>query len=199
MAGFGTAGALGKGEKIWLLAKLPDQIRVKNSDDLVDKFLLLSNAHDGSAALRAFFTPIRVVCQNALSMAESGGRGQGISITHKGNLSGKIREAQQVLGLAQKFYDAAEAKIDMLANHYPTKEQLKHFFEALDSDPEEEKSNTRAKNVREDDERQLTLPSALTHRFGDRKPIVASRGCCQTSEAHDGRQEDQQADQERVA
>src|SRR5947209_12573158 len=37
-----TAGALGQGEKIFLLAKLPGQLRVKQSDDLVDKYLLLS-------------------------------------------------------------------------------------------------------------------------------------------------------------
>lgn len=145
-----TAGALGRGEKIFLLAKLPESIRVKNSDDLVDKYLLLSNAHDGSAALRVFFTPIRVVCQNTLNLAERRGQGQGVSILHKGNLEAKIREAQRVLGLAQRFYDDAAARIDSLTSHYPSQEQLKQFFTSLYPGPEEGKGNARAKKVREE-------------------------------------------------
>jgi phage/plasmid-like protein (TIGR03299 family) len=143
-----TAGALGKGEKIFLLAKLPESIRVKNSDDFVDKYLLLSNAHDGSAALRVFFTPIRVVCQNTLSMAERRGRGQGASIMHKGNLEAKILEAQQILGLARRFFDDAAAVIDHLASHSPTSAQLAAYFGKLYPDPEEGKENTRAVNTR---------------------------------------------------
>src|SRR5262245_16319483 len=138
-----TAGALGRGERVWLLAKLPGQVRVKNSDDIVDKFLLLSNSHDGSASLRVFFTPIRVVCQNTLNMAEARSNGQGISILHKGDLAGKIREAQQVLGLATRFYDDAEAKIDMLAGSYPSETQLQNYFKALYPDLDDGKDSGR--------------------------------------------------------
>jgi phage/plasmid-like protein (TIGR03299 family) len=144
-----TAGALGKGEKIWLLAKLPGHIRVKNSDDIVDKFLLLSNAHDGSAALRVFFTPIRVVCQNTLTLAERRGNGQGVSILHKGDLAAKIREAQEVLGVAHRFYDDAQFKIDRMASTFVTQAQLGAYFKALYPDPEEDKENSRAEKTRE--------------------------------------------------
>jgi phage/plasmid-like protein (TIGR03299 family) len=145
-----TAGALGKGEKIWLLAKLPGHIRVKNSDDLVDKFLLLSNAHDGSAALRVFFTPIRVVCQNTLSLAERRGNGQGVSILHKGDLAAKIREAQEVLGLAKRFYDDAQVKIDRMASTFVNQSQLAAYFKELYPDPDEGKENGRAEKTREE-------------------------------------------------
>jgi phage/plasmid-like protein (TIGR03299 family) len=145
-----TAGALGKGEKVWMLAKLPGHIRVKNSDDLVDKFLLLSNSHDGSAALRVYFTPIRVVCQNTLALAERGSRGQGVSILHKGDLQAKISEAQKVLGFAHRCFDDAEERINRLASYYPSHAELSAYFRAIYPDPEEGKEKTRAENIREE-------------------------------------------------
>jgi len=123
-----TAGALRKGERIWLLGKLTGQIRVKGSDDLTEKFILLSNSHDGSSALRVFFTPIRVVCSNTLAMADRSGKGEGISIRHQGNLPAKVREAQEVLGLARRYYDDLESRIDFLAGHHPSATQLARYF-----------------------------------------------------------------------
>jgi phage/plasmid-like protein (TIGR03299 family) len=96
-----TAGALRKGEKNWLLARLPGSIRVKRSDDLTEKYLLLTNSFDGSSCLRVFFTSIRVVCANTLARANREGESEGLSIRHQGNLTAKILQAREVLGIAQ--------------------------------------------------------------------------------------------------
>ena len=144
-----TAGALGKGERIWMLAKLPDEIRVKNSDDITEKYLLLSNSHDGSSSLRVHFTPIRVVCANTLAVAERKGRGQGISIVHKGDLHAKVQQAQEVLGLAKKVYEGVEERIQRLAYHYPSQRQLEEYFKFVYPDPTTGET-TRAKNIRKE-------------------------------------------------
>ena len=144
-----TAGALGQGEKIFLLAKLPGHLRVKATEDIVEKYLLLSNSHNGSSALRVLFTPVRVVCQNTLSMALRQGSGQGVSIRHNGDLAGKIRDAQRVLGLATRFYDDAQTEIDRLASVSPTPTQLDTYFKVLYPDPILGDDNGKARQTRE--------------------------------------------------
>jgi len=142
-----TAGALGKGEKVWMLAKMPKEIRIKDSEDVTEQYLLLSNSHDGSSSLRVFFTPIRVVCSNTLGMAERRGKGQGVSVMHKGDLAAKVGEAQEILGLATRFYDDLEEQINRLASRYPSRQQLDVYFKALYPDSEESRTR-RAENVR---------------------------------------------------
>ncbi len=97
-----TAGALGKGERIWILAKLPDYIRV-NGNDIVEKFLLLTNSHDGSSAVRVKLTPIRVVCENTLALA-LGGIEQEVRICHIAHAEERLKKAHEILGLTNKLY-----------------------------------------------------------------------------------------------
>jgi phage/plasmid-like protein (TIGR03299 family) len=59
-----TAGALGKGERIFITAKLPDYIRV-GVKDWIEQYLFLTTTHDGLGSITAAFTPIRIVCNNS--------------------------------------------------------------------------------------------------------------------------------------
>ena len=62
-----TAGCFGNGERIFVSAKLPQNILVKG--DPVENYLVFVNSHDGSSGVRILFTPIRVICQNTLTAA----------------------------------------------------------------------------------------------------------------------------------
>lgn len=98
-----TAGALGKGERIWILAKLPEYIKV-NKHDIVEPFLLLTNTHDGSGAVTVKLTPIRVVCENTLSVALNGTE-QEVHIRHTTQAEEKLKQAHEILGLSNKLFE----------------------------------------------------------------------------------------------
>ena len=98
-----TAGALGKGERVWILAKLPDSIRVVG-DDITDKFLLLTNSHDGTSSLQVKFTPVRVVCQNTLTLAINNGQ-RGIKISHHTDIHQRLKAAEKMLGIVHHQFD----------------------------------------------------------------------------------------------
>ena len=65
-----TAGSLQDGRKVWLLARLPSEYII--SGEQISPYLVFSNTHDGSGAVRVAVTPVRVVCNNTLNLAQIG-------------------------------------------------------------------------------------------------------------------------------
>lgn len=133
-----TAGALGKGERVWILAKLPTQIRVVG-DDLVDKYLLLSNSHDGSSGVQVKFTPIRVVCQNTLTMALSDGRG--ISIHHNASMERNMKLAQVNLGIINDRFTKIEEGFKRISGVMLNSERLGVYVRKVFPDPPNKDDN----------------------------------------------------------
>lgn len=66
-----TAGLLGNGERLFVSCKLGADSYL-NPNDAVNNYVVFTNSHDGSGAVMAFFTPIRVICSNTLAMAIKG-------------------------------------------------------------------------------------------------------------------------------
>ena len=66
-ARYETAGSLYGGKIVWMLVNLGKDIVV--GEDRTVPYLLLTNSHDGSTAIKGMTTPIRVVCANTLSLA----------------------------------------------------------------------------------------------------------------------------------
>jgi phage/plasmid-like protein (TIGR03299 family) len=122
-AQFHTAGALGNGERVWVLAKLTGQIVVV-SGDAIDRYLLLSNKHDGSGAVSIRFTPIRVVCQNTLNWAEKGGFSV-ISVRHSKNIGDNLKQ------IIDKVFTEAETLFGQMAARTLAVDDIDSFLELL--------------------------------------------------------------------
>jgi phage/plasmid-like protein (TIGR03299 family) len=149
IARYCTAGALGKGERIWILAQLPQDIMIKGVD-VVEKFMLLMNSHDGSSALRMFLTPVRVVCQNTLNQALARGKGEGIAIRHSGDIDHKVTEAQRVLGIAIATYNRFEAEANAMASIDMTIKDVESYFDSICFKTEKDKESSTRQNKKED-------------------------------------------------
>jgi phage/plasmid-like protein (TIGR03299 family) len=130
-AQFHTAGALGNGERIWVLAKLDGQI-VIGKGDAVDRYLLLSNKHDGTGAVSIRFTPIRVVCQNTLNWAEEGGSSV-VSVRHSKNIGDNLKKAQtaELKHIIDKVFAEAETLFGHMAARQMGFDDTDHFLELL--------------------------------------------------------------------
>jgi len=92
-----TAGALGKGERIFITAKLPDYITV-GGNDLIEKYLFLTTSHDGFGSITAAFTPIRIVCNNTLNAALRNNT-NAFKIRHTVNAKERLEEAHKLMGI----------------------------------------------------------------------------------------------------
>ena len=112
-----TAGALGKGQRIFITAKLPDYIRV-GKDDIIEKYLFLTMSHDGKESIMAAFTPIRIVCNNTLNAALANCSNV-VKIRHTEDVKEQLKEAHKIMGMVntltplmeQAFNHWAQVKI----------------------------------------------------------------------------------------
>ena len=141
-----TAGVIGKGERIWILAKLPDYIRI-GKDDLVEKYLLLTNSHDGSSLACAKLTPIRVVCQNTLSVALAGSD-QEVRIRHTANAHTRLEQAYKLLGLTNVLYSQLSAIFNRMASTHLSDKELLDYVKVLIPDNPDAEHQTRRERMR---------------------------------------------------
>jgi phage/plasmid-like protein (TIGR03299 family) len=63
-----TAGSLKNGQIVWALAKVKESFELFDGDT-VESFMLLTNPHKFGQSIDVRFTPIRVVCNNTLTLS----------------------------------------------------------------------------------------------------------------------------------
>jgi phage/plasmid-like protein (TIGR03299 family) len=128
-----TVGALGNGEHVWILAKLPGHIHVVG-DDIAEKYLLISNSHDGKSSVRVKFTPVRVVCQNTLTMALK--RGSVVRVAHTKSVVDNLKNAREMLGIINSGFQEFEVLYTKMADLLVDSSLLDRYLRAVFPDPE---------------------------------------------------------------
>ncbi len=123
-----TAGSLQGGKKVWLLAHLPQEYII--SGERISPYLVFSNTHDGSGAVRVALTPIRVVCNNTLNLALSTAK-RSWSMVHTGNIQEKMEEAKNTLFMAEKYMDHLGKEFDNLRRIQLTDQKVNEYIEIL--------------------------------------------------------------------
>ena len=130
-----TAGALGDGERIWILAKLPSDIEVAG-DDVASKYSLFSNTHDGNNSVQIKFTPVRVVCQNTLTMAL--GRGPTVRVVHTRDVRERLRQSEKLLGVVNSRFSRIEEVFKKTAQFKMNESKLSGFLNRVFPDPQKQ-------------------------------------------------------------
>lgn len=123
-----TAGSLQNGRRTWILAKLPQRYII--SGDEISPYLVFMNSHDGTGAIKAAMTPIRVVCQNTLNLALSTAK-RSWSTIHTGNIHGKLQDARNTLLYADRYMAELGKTIDKLNQQKLSDRQVLEYIDAL--------------------------------------------------------------------
>lgn len=135
-ARYETAGAIGKGERVWLMARMPGALMPVKGDEVLP-YCLLHNSHDGSGTVTARFVMTRVVCQNTLTAAMSEAD-EIVSIRHTSSVEQKLMMAGMVLKNYATHYAAMGKAVTQLADFRIDDDWLELYLKTLCGDPEAE-------------------------------------------------------------
>ena len=105
-----TAGSLRGGRVVFgsLALERETVLDPNGVADVIKTYLLINTSHDGSVAIQASITPVRVVCANTLNVAlnrtkKKDGVKQSFKIRHTQTAEGKITVAREALGMANAY------------------------------------------------------------------------------------------------
>ena len=130
-----TAGSIKGGRQVFGAIALERETVLDENGvgDKVKTYLLVNTSHDGSVAIQASITPVRVVCANTLNLALGGGVGrnrnikQTFKIRHTQTAEGKVIAAREALGLANAYMD----EFDIMAKAMIEKEITNDQFNKI--------------------------------------------------------------------
>ncbi len=147
---FETAGALAGGSRVWVLATLNRRPIDVGGGDKVKKYLLLSNSHDGSLAVRVGMSAVRIVCANTLALAHNDKGSSLLRLRHTRNLSAALTMVRDMVNTVDASFEATgEAYRKLAATRVVNLADLRKYVAIVLGLKTDEKGElaTRGKNI----------------------------------------------------
>jgi phage/plasmid-like protein (TIGR03299 family) len=132
-----SAGSIKQGRQVFGSIKI-DRELILDPQGIADKtesYLLITTSHDGSSAIQAMVTPVRVVCQNTLNMALNGAK-QSFKVRHTAKQADRVAEARRVLGLSFAHMDEFDTMAQELFATEFTNKQFDELILAIYPQPD---------------------------------------------------------------
>ena len=120
-----TAGSLRDGQLVWALAKVNDGFELFKGDQ-VDSYLLFSNPHRYGWSIDVRFTPIRVVCNNTLTLSLNTSSKNFVKVSHRRQFDGDM--VKETLGIAKEKLATYREMAQFLGGKRYTAPKLVEYF-----------------------------------------------------------------------
>ena len=147
-----TAGSLRSGRVVFgsLALERETVLDPTGVADVVKTYLLVNTSHDGSVAIQASVTPVRVVCANTLAVAlgrtsKKNGIKQSFKIRHTQSAEGKVQQAREALAVANAYMDEFSIMAKAMIEKEITAQQFNDIVLAAYPKPDETKKGALSK------------------------------------------------------
>ena len=145
-----SAGALGEGQRMWCLARVPGADIEVTPGDLSEGYLLFAQGFDGSLSVMSKFTSTRVVCQNTLSAALNDAN-FALKLRHTKSVNDRLKSAEKLLSGVSQSAKSLEEKLRKLAARRLTRESMTSILDRVFPKPAKEDAvTTRRDNILSD-------------------------------------------------
>lgn len=139
-----TAGSLREGKMVWAMAQIKDSFELFGGDK-VEGYLLFSNPHEFGRSIDVRFTPVRVVCNNTLTMALGENNQHSVKVNHRSKFSGD--QVKSVLGVAKDKLAMYKEQAQFLGKKKYNQETIVEYFNRIFPSMSKDEIKMAKKNV----------------------------------------------------
>ena len=127
-----TAGSLKDGQLVWALAKTNESFELFKGD-VTENYFLFTNPHQFGKAINIRMTPIRVVCNNTLTLSLSAKSDSMITVNHRKEFD--VEEVKEQMGIAREKMEQYKSMAEFLGSKRYSPDNVVNYFNEVFGSP----------------------------------------------------------------